>query len=99
MKLHRFNPDGFGEFVAYRGLNCQPAVRGRIFGHRIHRVDDQVHQNLLNLNPVSADRQRGQSNGSTHINLPRNSLAGKKRNRLPDIFVKVDGFYLEWHLF
>ena len=67
-----------------------------MFGHRIHRVDDQVHQDLLNLNPVSADRQRWGSDGSTHINLPRSSLAGKKCNRLPDIFVEVDGFYLEW---
>ena len=69
-----------------------------MFGHRIHRVDNQVQQDLLNLNLVSADRQQWESNGSTHINLPRSSLAGKKCSRLPDIFVEVDGFYLKWRL-
>src|SRR5580658_1026111 len=68
---------------------CSPAIDNGV--HRVQAVNAEVHQNLLNLNPV---RQYWWQSGfqiDLQVHPPLPCLAANETQYLPDDFVDVEG--------
>ena len=67
--------------------------------HRIDRIDDQVKNDLLKLDAIADNRERGRRNQTGQFDFPSNSQCREKFDCFPHQFVEVDIFRFEGCLF
>ena len=73
------NPDFDHGWI--RGFCVDPhdPVPGTLIPKRVHRIDDQVEQNLLELNPVAPDHRQVRHHGGYKFDLPGGGVGFQER--------------------
>jgi hypothetical protein len=62
---------------------------------RVHRIDEQIDQNLLEVNPVTKDLGQSRSNVGLHPDMTRRRVAPHERENIPDHFAQCDGLRVQ----
>ena len=87
MTATSFGPD-FGSDVTRR-------TRRRCLGHRIHGVDDQVHEHLLQEHLIATDDTRIRRLIDGRLDLPRCHVVGDEGKTFIYHGVKIDRFLVQ----